>query len=68
MQKAMYWYLWAQHQAERLRERLEDERGDILGEYGFLFVGVAIAALAGLFVLGGRLNNFFVSKIAGYFK
>lgn len=60
----LYAYLWLRHQVERLA----DERGDIFGEYGFLFVAVAIVALAGLLVLGGNLNKYFGTKIAGYFK
>lgn len=61
MRRVTYLYLW-------LRNRIEEEAGSVLGEYGFLFVAIALVALAGLMILGGNLQNFFGSKIANYFK
>ena len=59
----LYAYLWLTQQLERM---LEDEQGDIFGQYGFLWLVVALVAVAGLALIGGKLNDFF-SSIANRF-
>ena len=54
----LYAYLWLRHQVERV---LEEERGDIFGQYGFLWLFIALVAIAGLALIGSKLNDFFAS-------
>ncbi len=46
--------------------RFGAEEGDIFGEYGFLFLLVALAAVTGVALLGTNLGSFF-TKLAGRF-
>ncbi len=49
-----------------LQHRLREETGDIFGEYGFLFLLVALAAVTGVALLGTNLGNAYTT-IAGHF-
>jgi len=59
----LYPYLWLRYQLERV---LEEERGDIFGQYGFLWMLVALVAIAGLALIGTKLSDYF-KTIAGRF-
>ncbi len=47
----LYTYPWLR--------RLMDERGDIFGQYGFIWMLVALVAIAGLALVGTNLDQFF---------
>ena len=49
-----------------MQYRLSAEEGDIFGEYGFLFLLVALAAVTGVALLGTNLGSFF-TDLAGRF-
>ena len=49
-----------------LQYRLGEDQGDIFGEYGFLFLLVALAAITGVALLGTNLGIFF-TDLAGHF-
>ena len=46
--------------------RFGAEEGDIFGEYGFLFLLIALAAITGVALLGTNLGKFFTT-MAGHF-
>jgi len=50
----------------QLQYRLGEDQGDIFGEYGFLFLLVALAAITGVALLGTNLGIFF-TDLAGHF-
>ena len=49
-----------------LQYRLSEDAGDIFGEYGFLFLLIALAAITGVALLGTNLGNAYTS-MAGRF-
>lgn len=44
---------------ELVRIQLKREEGQTMAEYGLLIAFIAIIALAGVTLLGGKLNTFF---------